>query len=339
MSYEKKKIYVSRKGDGIKMIKRIEKMSEPLLSVVVPIYNVEEYLEKCIESIVTQTYSNLEIILVNDGSTDGCLEICRKWEKQDKRIIVIDKLNGGLSDARNEGMKIASGELITFVDSDDFIDQEMYKKMIEKKKKVNSEICVCGIKRIRESGEIQKAYESSIEYCDKEQALKLLFQGRICMAVWNKIYDTRLFKNLKFPKGKIYEDEFTTPYIFEQATSIAFVNEYFYNYLIRTGSILRTKFSEKRIHKIEAVKKQYQYFSKQYPVMTNLLMKKYYESVRDVYCESLSTKEEEIKKRLYLELKKISKEYIKTVNIREKRYILALIINYKFSKWYCLRKG
>lgn len=338
MVYEKKKLFVSRKGNGIKMIKRIEKMSEPLLSVVVPIYNVEEYLEKCIESIVTQTYLNLEIILVNDGSTDGCLKICREWEKQDKRIIVIDKLNGGLSDARNAGIRIANGELITFVDSDDFIDQEMYEKMIEKKNKVNSEICVCGIKRIKESGEIEKAYKTSMEYCDKEEALELLFQGRICMAVWNKIYDIKLFKNLEFPKGKIYEDEFTTPYIFEKATRIAFVNEHYYNYLIRTGSILRTDFSEKRLQKIEAVKKQYQYFSERYSFMTNLLMKKYYDSVRDVYCESLLTKEDELKRILYLELKKISKKYLKLVDIREKRYIVPLIINYKFSKWYCLRK-
>ena len=114
------------------------------ISVIVPIYNVEKYLEKCLDSIINQTYKNLEIILVNDGSTDSCRDIMEKYAKLDKRIIIVDKTNGGLSDARNAGTKIATGKLISYIDSDDYIEKDMIEYLYKGIKEYNSDISICG---------------------------------------------------------------------------------------------------------------------------------------------------------------------------------------------------
>ena len=123
-----------------------------MISVIVPIYNVEKYVNKCVGSIVNQTYTNLEIILVDDGSPDRCPEICDEWAKKDSRIKVIHKKNGGLSDARNAGMKIASGDYIAFVDSDDWIAPEMYERLLMAIKNDNSDIAACAVKMVWEDG-------------------------------------------------------------------------------------------------------------------------------------------------------------------------------------------
>ena len=120
---------------------------EELISVIVPIYKVEDYLDRCIQSLVNQTYKNLEIILVDDGSPDDCPRICDEWEKRDQRIKVIHKENGGLSDARNAGMKVMVGAYVSYIDSDDWIAQDMYQKMINAIKKNNADICECAFER------------------------------------------------------------------------------------------------------------------------------------------------------------------------------------------------
>ena len=125
-------------------------MNLPKISVIIPVYKVEEYINRCIKSVVNQTYDNLEIILVDDGSPDNCPVICDKWAEKDSRIKVIHKNNGGLSDARNMGMKIASGELIGFIDSDDWISKEMYQLLYENMKENESDISACGVKMVWE---------------------------------------------------------------------------------------------------------------------------------------------------------------------------------------------
>ena len=215
-----------------------------LISVVVPIYNVEKYLTKCIDSIINQTYKNLEIILVDDGSPDNCGKICDEYKKKDNRIKVIHKKNGGLSDARNEGIKIATGKYIGFIDSDDFVSKDMYKKLYDSIKKYDAEISVCSRNILYENGKV-------VPYCindgrvivmDSTEALKKIFGFRdFDMAAWDKLYSIKLFNKIKYPVGRINEDYYVTPLLFSKANRIVYIRESLYNYLRRENSITSTK--------------------------------------------------------------------------------------------------
>jgi glycosyltransferase involved in cell wall biosynthesis len=209
--------------------------------VVVPIYKVEKYIDKCINSIINQTYKNLEIILVDDGSPDNCPQICDEYAKKDNRIKVIHKENGGLSDARNRGIKEARGEYIGFVDSDDYIDDGMYEYLYNLIKKHNAEISICGFKEVDENGKAIKEKKSECinEYSSIE-ALEILAEDIIITNhAWNKLYKRELFvkNSIEYPVGKIMEDISTTYKLFEESNRIVLGDEIQYYYLIRETSI------------------------------------------------------------------------------------------------------
>ena len=143
-------------------------MSQPLISVIVPIYKVEEYLDRCVESLINQTYKNLEIILVDDGSPDNCPQMCEAWAQKDSRIKVVHKENGGLSDARNAGFEVATGDIISFIDSDDWIEPEMFETMLSQMEKDDSDIVSCGVNWVEENGSVIRTVtvseDSVLEY-------------------------------------------------------------------------------------------------------------------------------------------------------------------------------
>ncbi len=219
-----------------------------LISVIVPIYNVEQYMERCIKSIQNQTYRNLEIILVDDGSPDNCGEICDQYAAEDERIKVIHKENGGLSDARNAGIEVASGEYYFLVDSDDWIHHQTVEIMMQMISKNSCDVAICGY---------QYAYEGK-EYSDKEldiqtvlckyddvdgyTAQEIYFTNpdkRLVYTVpWNKLYHKDLFKNIRYPKGKVHEDEFTTFKLLHEAKKIGIIEEELYYYFVRSDSIM-----------------------------------------------------------------------------------------------------
>lgn len=310
----------------------------PLISIIIPVYKVENYLDRCLKSVVNQTYRNLEIILVDDGSPDRCPEMCDSWAEKDNRIKVIHKHNGGLSDARNTGIEIASGDLITFVDSDDWIEIDMYKHMIERMMEDRSEICICGINIIENGVIVKHSSICQLNESNAELGLELLFNGTISVAVWNKIYKRELFDKIRFPKGKIYEDEFTTPYILQSVKKITYTCVPYYNYFVCQGSILRTSFSDKRLDKIEAVKKQFNYFKNRSVVLKKYLAQKLYYVVFDVYYESLSTCDTTIQKKLFKEFRKVYFHYFRYVNIPGIIHSLPYVISFRFAKWYFMKK-
>lgn len=244
-----------------------DKMSFPLISVVVPIYNVENYLERCIKSIVNQTYKNLEIILVDDGSPDRCPDICDEWGKQDSRIKVIHKKNGGLSDARNAGLKLAKGELISFIDSDDWINlrffEVLYKVMIQE----NSDIVQCNYRALEKQID-EEGFDSdllNISSFTNEEALSMLIDNdRLRQVVWNKLYKKEVI-DLEFKKGYINEDEFWTYRIFSNASVISYVDVVLYYYFQRSGSIINENYSLKRLHGLEALIERSEFIEKEYP--------------------------------------------------------------------------
>ena len=182
----------------------------PVISIIVPVYKVEKQLNKCIESILNQTFKDYELILVDDGSPDNCGHICDEYEKKDSRIKVIHKKNGGLSDARNAGLDIALGKYIGFVDSDDIIHPQMYEKLYNCINKSNLDIVQCKFKRFKSIEEININISDSElnfkEYNSQDAIIDLIDNNKINVNAWNKLYKRELFQNERYPKGKIHED-------------------------------------------------------------------------------------------------------------------------------------
>lgn len=242
-----------------------------LISIVVPIYNVEQYLQKCVDSIINQTYKNLEIILVDDGSPDNCPKICDEYAKQDSRIKVIHKENGGLSDARNAGMKIATGEYISFIDSDDWAKSEMIESMYNRIIEDNSDLVSSGVVWVNEDGvEIRNATVRENCVLNTEQAMaELINDGKLKQHVWNKLYKADLIKNIPFVKGKYHEDVFWSYKVIGVAEKISIEKNSYYFYVQRSESIMGERYSAKRLDALDAMKLRCEYMNKNFPKLYN----------------------------------------------------------------------
>lgn len=240
-------------------------MEQPLISIIIPVYKVEKYLEKCIKSVLNQTYSNLQIILVDDGSPDNCGEICDKYANIDKRIEVIHKKNGGLSDARNVGLKAATGEYIGFVDSDDYVSKDMFQTLYNTLINTNSDVSICNFYTVVGGKNIVKNLDNGIEIYSKIDILKeILLDKKIQSYAWNKLYKKALFKNIEYPVGKKYEDIGTTFYLLEKCNKIAVTGSPEYYYLTREDSIVNNATKETVIDYIELISDRYDYINKKY---------------------------------------------------------------------------
>ena len=216
-------------------------METPLVSVIVPIYKVEPYLAQCVDSIINQTYKNLEIILVDDGSPDNCPKMCDEYAKIDSRIVVIHKENGGLSDARNAGLDICKGEWITFVDSDDWIAINSIEQLLHFAQDNNSNLAIGNHEKFHLGDQISGLItESKCEVISQYQALEYLSSkyGLNFTVSWGKLYKHELWTTLRFPKRKLYEDAYIRHIIYSNATNICFVDAPFYKYLQRDDSIM-----------------------------------------------------------------------------------------------------
>ena len=215
----------------------------PLVSIIVPIYNVEEYLNKCLDSIINQTYKNLEIILVNDGSTDGCGNICDEYAKRDNRIKVIHKKNGGLSDARNAGMNIALGDYIGFIDSDDYVELDMYELLIKNIINTESDISICSCYYLYgDKPSIEGKIQNIFMEMDSEKAIKTMNTfGYYGVGVWDKLYKRSILNGIKFPIGELSEDWFVMFKILDRAKKIVYDSTPKYYYRQRNGSITHNK--------------------------------------------------------------------------------------------------
>jgi glycosyltransferase involved in cell wall biosynthesis len=239
---------------------------EPLISIIVPVYNVEEYLPRCLDSIINQSYKNLEIILINDESTDNSLSICKEFKKKDKRIKLISIKHGGLSKARNTGLDVAKGEYIGFVDSDDFIEEDMYKSLYEAIVKSGAQISVCTFYRYHPDVLEYDFLESRDEIVfDKEEAIEnVLIDKTLRNYVWTKLYSAYIFDDLRFPEGKNFEDIFISIKILEKIDKLIYINKFLYYYVIREGSIDSSKKVENIKDAIEETYRRYKYIKENY---------------------------------------------------------------------------
>ncbi|MDR2123268.1 MAG: glycosyltransferase [Flavobacteriaceae bacterium] len=210
------------------------------ISVIVPVYNVESYLRKCLDSLVQQTLKEIEIITVNDGSTDNSQAIIDEYSAKYPQIKPIIKDNGGLSDARNTGILHAEGEYVAFVDSDDWVKKEMMEEMYALAKKHSAEIVFCNLQNIDETGRVFRHFPQLPQLPEKIMLNEdfTVFGEMECFAC-NKIFKRELFDTIKFPKGLHFEDVATIPRLFLKANIVAKTDKYFYQYFKRTGSITR----------------------------------------------------------------------------------------------------
>lgn len=238
-----------------------------LISIIVPIYNTSQYLERCVRSICNQTYKNLEIILVDDGSTDGSGAQCDRLAELDKRITVYHKANGGLSDARNYGIDRAHGEYIGFVDSDDYIEPTMYEVLLQKCIEHRVKMACCGRFDEYVEHDRKENFVFSADICwSAEQAIEnlLLWKG-VDSAAWDKLYDKTLWENMRYPYGEISEDVPITGKLIEKAGAIVHVGVPLYHYCHRDNSITMSEYSEKTNQVVEHAQKLGKWIEKSFP--------------------------------------------------------------------------
>ena len=242
---------------------------EQKVSVIVPIYKVEPYLKRAVASILHQTYHNLEIILVDDGSPDQCGRICDDYAKEDNRITVIHKENGGLSDARNAGLDAAHGEYIVFVDSDDFIAEDYVETLMQCLKEYDADVAMCSY-AVTASVELDESIfkasrDETVEVCDRRELLNNLYDANhkdatYFIVSWNKIYKASLWQDVRFPKGRIHEDEATTYKIYDRAQKGVYLHRPLYGYFTAPSSITRDRFNIKRLQWMDALDERIVYF-------------------------------------------------------------------------------
>jgi len=218
----------------------------PLLTVIVPCFNVEKYVEKCIYSIVNQIYTNLEILLIDDGSTDNCGAICDAWQERDSRVRVIHKQNEGLAYARKTGVENATAEYITFVDGDDWIDKEMYADMMKAMLSTNSDIAQCGVCMVYEEDgrkvHLDNEFKTgAFEIIGRIEGVLLILENKKWHSwMWNKIFKKHLFEGIVFPKGRGYGEDFISHSLFHKANQSVFTSDEYCYYLQRSDSYTGT---------------------------------------------------------------------------------------------------
>lgn len=235
-----------------------------LVTVIIPVYNVEKYLERCINSVIKQSYSELEIILVDDGSTDKSYEICKKFALKDSRIKVFHKSNGGLSSARNFGLKMSLGKYIVFIDSDDYISSEMISVLYDALTESNSDLAICDF--VKGDNDKYSFIQTNVKIrtLNPKEALECIYLNdhnklQYVTACW-KLYKRNLFDNIKYPEGKLFEDIYTTHKIYGCCKSIAVVNSALYYYYQRPDSIMNNNYNLKKLDYLGALEERITFF-------------------------------------------------------------------------------
>lgn len=246
--------------------------SMPVISVIVPVYKVEPYLDQCVASIVNQTYQDLEIILVDDGSPDNCPAMCDAWAEKDSRIKTIHTANGGSAKARNTGLALSSGNYIGFVDSDDFILPEMYESLLHIMEDSKCDIVECGYYTVHSSQMPERDIEHApVRTLNTEQALFENINDQICrQLVWNKLYAQKVLEDIRFVEGKFIDDEFFTYRALGNAKRIAVSSTRLYCYRQQNGSAMHQTYSLKRLDSLDAKVLRLAYIREHFPQLLSL---------------------------------------------------------------------
>ena len=241
-----------------------------LVSVIVPVYKVEQVVKNCIESILNQTFTDFELILVDDGSPDNCPKMCDDYAKKDSRIKVVHKENGGLSDARNAGMKVATGGYVSFIDSDDYVSLDFYEILLQTMIDNDSDIVECSVVKFYENEKFDE-YSDDLKVTNYEtvDALDgLISENPFKQHVWNKLYKSSVALDIPYAVGKLNEDEFWTYQVFGKAKKVTRINKTMYYYFQRNGSIMGNSYNIRRLDALEGKVNRQAYIEKNFPILT-----------------------------------------------------------------------
>lgn len=292
--------------------------NQDLVSIVVPVYKVENYLDKCIESILKQTYKCIEIILIDDGSPDSCPEICDYYYKKDKRIKVIHQENRGLAAARNVGVTYAKGKYITFIDSDDYVGIHYIESLYKAIAFGDADMSICDYIKVEGDGG-NEVENGNYIVLDNVACLKGMYKPAwhgMEFVAWGKLYNIQLFKknNICYPEGKIHEDTFVTYKLIYNAKKIVFTKEILYFYRQRENSIMTSQFSLKRLDKIEALRAACLYYEKyKEDDLLSMAANDYFQNCICIYGE-MKKYQRKWKTKVFEE-KRIIKQYRKDIKI------------------------
>ena len=305
-----------------------------IISVIIPVYNVEPYLERCVLSVINQTYKLLDIILINDGSTDRSGVICDRLKEIDNRIKVFHKENGGLSDARNFGIERAKGTYFFFLDSDDWITKDAIETLYRLLNKHHADLAVGSFEKTSQSNHIISKVTEQVRVLDSEQALYALCSNEktLFVTAWGKLFHHELFNDIRYPLGKVHEDEFTTYKNYYNAKKIVVTNQPLLFYFMRDSSIMKSR--SKLVHQlqvIEALEERAQFFnSVEYFQLSDITMRSLFFRYQNLNASLTHNNEENIDLKYYLLGYQSFKRRLKESNQSLKfklRYRLAFLID------------
>lgn len=312
----------------------------PKISIIVPVYKVEKYIHKCIDSILAQTFTDFELILVDDGSPDNCGKICDEYVKKDRRIKVIHKKNGGLSDARNAGIEIARGDYIGFVDSDDYIESDMYELLYDICIENNCEIASCSSTIYFKNKTVVNGGHDLIIH-EREEAMKTMLEGRLYdEVVWVKLFKSELFDDVRFPVGKVYEDTAVTYKLIDKSNRVGCIGKAKYNYIKREGSVMDNAIKNIRLDAIDIYNEMYEFINLRYPKLTDLVTLKFANSCMIVLNLIINSNRFTTNKDDYYNIsKKLNAKFNRTIALKDypRNVKILLLLNklhpnlYKFA--------
>ena len=304
----------------------------PAISIIVPVYNIDIYIRKCLDSILDQTFTNFEVIVVNDGSTDNSSVICDEYAKRDKRIKVIHQSNGGVSSTRNAGVKLAKGDYIGFVDGDDYIEKHMYETLLRLCRDTGSEISICKLGREINGELINETGAFYVKELTNEGGLRELFKGELYrFSLCNKLFHKSCFNEIQFPAGRIHEDLSTTYKLFSKANKSIYVNYIGYIYVKQKNSILTTTYYEKRLDAFIGWNEIITFMWREYPQLYDSVYACFTYSCVDHMYEILNQigNKEVRKKYLYVIQESVQMHYKDVIKINsislKNKYIITLL--------------
>lgn len=315
-----------------------------LVSIIIPCFNVEKTIDRCMNSVINQYYKNIEIIVVNDGSTDNTIDLLNKYRK-DNRVKIISQVNSGLSGARNTGIELAKGDYIMFVDSDDYISLSMVQLLVYHAKKDKADIVICGFENVNNNDNIDIAKDvdcSQSIVCTSKQALQNINKDEVeynyyGVESWNKLYKINLFETIRFPLGKLYEDNFKMHLLINEATTVSYIKNKLYFYVKTENSITNSKYSEKKFEGLKGFELRIRFFSDNYPELMNLAIRKYLLVLISHYFMASKSNKTILKKKIRLKYKNYFNQYLfKDSNLKEK--IILVLFRY-FPELLYLTKG
>ena len=312
-------------------------MRKDLISIIVPVYNVEKYLERCVDSIISQTYKDIEIILVDDGSTDNSGKMCDELTKKDNRIRVFHKKNGGLSDARNYGIDKAKGKYIGFVDSDDFVSEDMCEILYNDIISTNADVAMCNL--VDCYGSIPKINNTKVQRClfTPEDAIKCVMMGeKVKISTAAKLYKSKIFNYIKFEKGKTYEDAIIMVELLDRCKKISYNSSQVYYYVHRENSITTKKFNDSNYDVLYAYEKNYKIIAEKYPNILNIAHTRLCWA-RFIILEKMTLSNCALDKDIMINLKKNFFSVMRCnylIGKFKKISLLFLLFNKKLYKWF-----